>query len=1565
MNIVREIPAATGTQWGQAMTANDIYTVAGNVSAAGSGGSSGDGGPATSALLNYVGGLAIDSAGDLYIADTSNNRIQEVPAASGTQWGQSMTAGDMYTVTGASMTAGDTGDGGTASAAEVNEPVSVSLDPSGDVLIPDAMNNSIREVFATTSQLFTTSPAGTGTTVNQADGSQVTFYPQSGGTCTAPYVTAGGSGYCTLPQDTSAGLTYSSAAGTYAYTPSPGTSYTYSASTGALKSESDSAGDTLTVTAGSPSPGSGNCPSSASSCTTITAASGRTLVLGYSSGGLVTSATDPLGRRRSYAYNTTGQLTSATDPMSNVTSYTYGAGSTGNPQLANDLLTITGPNAQPGGPDAGKSTVNVYDSLGRVTSQTDPTGYQTTFNYCANAAAGDCMNPATGTGLVTVSDPDGNSTVYSYQQGTLAARANWTGTALTTERDYLPEQTTSGTQLVTYASDGVGNITHTVYANGNPISTTAPDGVGNQVATTTQQFTSLAQADCASDANAASTCAQSAGPAAVAPGGVITPPSSIPPLGITWTLYDTNGNELYTTAGVYPPGGNTASYAHTTYQLFRGNSVTLSGTTVSCAATPPAPTLPCATINADAVVTQLQYNSYGDLVGSSTPDGNGAEVATTTYAYDGDGAQARITSPNGNLPGANAGNYTTTTSYNADGEKTSVTQAGGSGATFTARTTNYGYDSDGNQTTVQDARGYITTTTYNADDRSTLVTDPDGNATLTCYDPEGHIAQTVPPAGVAAGNLTEASCPSSYPSGYGARLASDATVYTYNGYGEKTAMSTPAPAGQTGPQTTTYSYDGNGNLTQVTAPPASNGGPSQVTVDVYNSTDQLVSQTTAYGTPAAATYSYCYDPNGDRTSVVYPDGNVSGVAPCETSAPWVVNSATNPMQAACQTTSSYDSAMELISTTAPATTTAPSGATTGSTYDAEGNLLSRTDPNGVATTWTYSPLGKPTSVTYSGSSAHPVTSTYDANGELTGRTDASGTSSYTLDPFGELTSTTNGAGQAIGYGYDANGDTTSITYPLPATATWANTSTVAYGYDHADRVTALTDFNGHTVTISNTTDGQPSSATLGTTGDTVTTTYDGAGVPSAIALKNSTATLQSFGYADAPAGNILSETDTPASPQSPAVYTYDAKGRVASMTPGSGSALSYGFDPSGNLTTLPTGGTATYDNAGELASSALSGTTTSYAYNAAGQRLTAAQGSTTVASGTWNGATELTAYSDSAASMGATAYDASGLRASTTITPSGQSATTQQYAWNANAALPEMIMDSSNAYLYGNGVAPIEQVSLSTGGITYLVTDSLGSVRGAVSSTGAVLGTASYDAWGNPQTAGGLTATTPFGFAGGYTDPTGLIYLTSRYYDPSTGQFLSVDPDIRSTLQAYAYTEGNPVSQTDPTGLVNLNGVAAWARANVNGSNNGWADDCTDFASRALYYGGGDRQTWPTSGGSPIAERSDDWYWYNGSWWGVPVKSYSWGGAFNLADHESEHGARFLGYASDAKPGDIISVNLSGTAWHGIDHTGVITAMQNGVPVITQHSRSITESLHVWQKDNPHMTMWIWTPANG
>jgi RHS repeat-associated protein len=169
--------------------------------------------------------------------------------------------------------------------------------------------------------------------------------------------------------------------------------------------------------------------------------------------------------------------------------------------------------------------------------------------------------------------------------------------------------------------------------------------------------------------------------------------------------------------------------------------------------------------------------------------------------------------------------------------------------------------------------------------------------------------------------------------------------------------------------------------------------------------------------------------------------------------------------------------------------------------------------------------------------------------------------------------------------------------------------------------------------------------------------------------------------------------------------------------------------------------------------------------------------------------------------MTAATYDGNGLRASATT-----GAGTENFTWNFLSAPPNLIMDSNNAYIYTSGPAPTEQVSLSAGTVTYLNTDSLGSVRGTVNSSGTLTGTTSYDAWGNPETAGGLTATTPFGYAGGYTDPTGLIYLLARYYEPGTGQFISVDPDLAQTLAPYAYTNGNPVTGTDPTGLENTLG---------------------------------------------------------------------------------------------------------------------------------------------------------------
>ena len=116
---VRMVAAKTGTIFGQSVTAGDIYTVAGN----GTAGYSGDGGPATLAEVDEPLGVAVDSAGNLYIADFGDSRIRMVAAKTGTMFGGTLstTAGDIYTVAD-NGTNGYSGDGGLATNATLNGP---------------------------------------------------------------------------------------------------------------------------------------------------------------------------------------------------------------------------------------------------------------------------------------------------------------------------------------------------------------------------------------------------------------------------------------------------------------------------------------------------------------------------------------------------------------------------------------------------------------------------------------------------------------------------------------------------------------------------------------------------------------------------------------------------------------------------------------------------------------------------------------------------------------------------------------------------------------------------------------------------------------------------------------------------------------------------------------------------------------------------------------------------------------------------------------------------------------------------------------------------------------------------------------------------------------------------------------------------------------------------------------------------------------------------------------------------------------------------------------------------
>ena len=121
-------------------TSGVITTVAGDVAAdqasGGLGGFSGDGGPATAARLHSPHGVAVDQAGDLFIADTFNNAIREVTPD-----------GTISTVVNTAGTKGSSGDGGPAASAKLNTPTAVAVDPSTDNLyIADTSNNRVQVV---------------------------------------------------------------------------------------------------------------------------------------------------------------------------------------------------------------------------------------------------------------------------------------------------------------------------------------------------------------------------------------------------------------------------------------------------------------------------------------------------------------------------------------------------------------------------------------------------------------------------------------------------------------------------------------------------------------------------------------------------------------------------------------------------------------------------------------------------------------------------------------------------------------------------------------------------------------------------------------------------------------------------------------------------------------------------------------------------------------------------------------------------------------------------------------------------------------------------------------------------------------------------------------------------------------------------------------------------------------------------------------------------------------------------------------------------------------------------
>lgn len=139
---VRKVAAGSGV----------ITTYAGN----GIAGYSGDGGPATSASMYGPSACALDSAGNLFVADAGNNVVRKITAPTGVI---TTVAGNGF---GAGAAKGSfSGDGGAATQAELNQPYGVVVDSAGNIFISDLGNQRIRKVDAETGIITTVAGDGT------------------------------------------------------------------------------------------------------------------------------------------------------------------------------------------------------------------------------------------------------------------------------------------------------------------------------------------------------------------------------------------------------------------------------------------------------------------------------------------------------------------------------------------------------------------------------------------------------------------------------------------------------------------------------------------------------------------------------------------------------------------------------------------------------------------------------------------------------------------------------------------------------------------------------------------------------------------------------------------------------------------------------------------------------------------------------------------------------------------------------------------------------------------------------------------------------------------------------------------------------------------------------------------------------------------------------------------------------------------------------------------------------------------------------------------------------------
>ncbi len=766
------------------------------------------------------------------------------------------------------------------------------------------------------------------------------------------------------------------------------------------------------------------------------------------------------------------------------------------------------------------------------------------------------------------------------------------------------------------------------------------------------------------------------------------------------------------------------------------------------------------------------------------------------WSYEGTALapQTTITEPNGSK---------TVEQFNQWQQPTSVTRASG---TAVASTTTSSYDGFGRLQRRTDPDGHATTYGYNAAGDLTGEVDALGDSTTWSYDAMHDVVSKTTPNGEtttierdAHGNALKVSRPAP-----GAKT--QVSEYKYAASGDLESATDPLG------HTTKYEYDANGDRTAQIDP------EGDKRTWAYNENSQVVSAVSPRGHVAGAKESsfttsierdargravkltdplkhitkYAYDANGNLESQTDPEGNVTSYTYDFDDEPTKVK---EPNGATSET--EYDSEGRVVAQIDGTKHTTkyvrnllgqvsevidPLARKTLKEYDATGNLTKLTDAAKRTTKYSYDPANRLTEVDYSSEAAPDVKYEYDSDGNRTKMVDGTGTSKYSYDQLDRLTEAKDGHGDVVGYEYDLAGEQTKITYP--------SGKSVSRAYDKAGRLESVTDWLEHTSKFAYDADSDQTSTTFPTsTGDADQYAYDASDAMEAVTMKKGAETLASLEYTRNKDGQVTKASTKGLPGEEKPAFSYDENSRLSK-----GAGIKYAYDAANNVTGIASS-TLSYDAASQLEKSS----SITYSYDELGQRTGAASLGIGSFSYGYDQAGDLTSVSrpkfgELPAIADSYGYDGDGLRASQTI-----SGSTAYMSWDAAEALPLLLSDGTSAFVYGPGGLPIEQISGET--VQYLHHDQQGSTRMLTGSSGTVVATTTFDAYGNKLGSTG-SATAALGYDGQYTSAdTGLIYLRARVYDPATAQFLSVDPLEVVTRAPYNYADEDPVDHSDPTGL--------------------------------------------------------------------------------------------------------------------------------------------------------------------